>query len=669
MKTLYYRFALFLLAMTLISGLNGQIIFKEPLSNRIANYDMSVKLNPTKKVVSGVIKLHWTNTSADTLTNLQFHTYLNAFKNNRSTFFMESGGQLRGDYFDKSNKDEWGWINIQSISYIKGVNLTKRMKYIQPDDGNADDQTVVEIKLPDSIMPGKSIDLEISFESKLPKIHARTGFSDEYFFVAQWFPKIGVYEPAGMRGAKKGRWNCHQFHSNTEFYADYGVYDVKIELPKDFIVGSTGVLQKKSKSGDNNQVLHFRAEDVIDFAWTASKHFMVVNTRHEEVDIILLMQPEHLDQANRHIDAAKSAISYLNASLGKYPYPNLTIVDPPFRGSGSGGMEYPCLITAGTISMLPEGIKVPEMVTVHEYGHQYFMGLLASNEFEEAWLDEGLNTYFETRIMNKAYGEKTSMFNIFGFKVGDIDFQRSSYLYADPKIGETYRNAWEFTHGGYGTLNYSKPATWLTTLERMLGRETMDEIMKTYYAKWKFKHPSTTDFIQIASEVTAKHHGTKFGIDLNWFFNEMLFTSNICDYKVYYVRNRLKSADLGYYDDAETMSFKTSDPKDSSKIYLSKILLKREGEVVMPVDVLVHFDNGTEIKELWDGKSRTCLLKYEKPAKVLWVKIDPENKLVIDINRNNNSYSTVPDKTGMWEWISKLMFYVQNIMASFAILA
>ena len=162
-----------------------QVIFQKPLSNRIANYDMNVKLNPEKKLVTGEETLYWKNTSKDKISELEFHLYLNAFKNTNSTFIKESGGQLRGDRFNTSSKLNWGWIDVLSMKVKNGEDLTSKIKYIHPDDNNADDETVISVPLNRPVLPGKEITLNIKFESKLPKVFARSGFSDNFFMVAQ----------------------------------------------------------------------------------------------------------------------------------------------------------------------------------------------------------------------------------------------------------------------------------------------------------------------------------------------------------------------------------------------------------------------------------------------------------------------------------------------------
>ena len=639
----------------------------QALSSRIANYDMKVKLDPVEKIVDGTITFEWKNPSRDTIRELRFHMYLNAFKNNRSTFWKESSGRLRGKGVDTKDPKLWGWVDILSIKTREGIDLTSSIRFVQPDDDNADDQTVAAVKLENPVLPGESLTLNIEFRSKLPKIFARTGFSDNYFLVAQWFPKIGVYEPAGMRYAEKGQWNCHQYHSHSEFYANFGVYRVEITLPEEFVVGATGKRISEKTVEDGLKQVTYLAEDVVDFAWTTSPRFIVVEDKWKEVDIKIYLQPEHEQLASRHTESVKAALEYFDAHVGSYPYSTISVVDPPFRGMGSAGMEYPTFITAGSIWGLPDELRVTEMVTIHEFGHNYFMGILATNESEEAWMDEGMNTYFESRIMDHVYGENTSFVGFKKFHFGDKENHRLSYTrLAYPKIAESTRPSWKFEHGGYGSMSYNKPATMFTTLERLVGEETNEEIWKTYFKKWKFKHPSGRDFINVVNEVVTKNHGTGFGENMNWFFDQTLYGSEVCDYKLLRIRNNELTPPKGIDDTGgNKLIYKKTEYENI--IYKSSVVIHRLGEVVMPQEVLIHFEDGEEITETWDGKNRTKEFSYEKPEKIIWAIIDPENKIMLDINLQNNSRAVKPKKTVSTKYMIKFLFFMQNLFQNFAI--
>ena len=626
-------------------------IFPVPLSPRLANYQIDVTLDPATKKLTGRETLTWRNSSNDVIRELPFHLYLNAFRNDKSTFMRESGGQLRGDEIDRSAKESsYGFIDIVSMKTRNGEALP--YQFIQPDDANRDDRTVVRVLLSKPVGPGETIVLDIQFRAKLPKIFARTGFSRDYFLVGQWFPKIGVYEPAGTRYSTQGQWNCHQFHADSEFYADYGVYDVNITTPKEYWVGATGLMTGEKAGPKNTKTTRWHAEDVVDFAWTASPHFQVVDGQWKRpsggaVKIELLMQPEHLHQAGRHLDAAKRALAYFDKHLGRYPFPNLTVVDPPLHASGSAGMEYPTFITAGTAWFLPDGARFPEIVTVHEFGHQYFMQLLASNEFEEAWLDEGFNQYYEGRIMDDWYGSRSSQIDLFGFRMGDLESSRDSYVHQDnPAIGSSFGNTWQLPEGQYGVLTYSKTATWLRTLEGLVSRRVMDEIMQAYLIRWRFKHPNAQSFIDIVNEIVPKRLGQRYGPDMNWFFDQALYGDKVVDYQLRSIKNK----------------------KQGSR-QQSTITVQRNGDGQMPVDVRVHFDNGKELRLFWDGKARQRTFTLTEKADVVWATVDPEQKIYMDTNLNNNSLTLKPSSAPAAKFATKFLFWVENWMQWLAWLA
>ncbi|MGB2867064.1 MAG: M1 family metallopeptidase [Bacteroidota bacterium] len=643
-----------------------QTIFPKPLSPRIANYSIAVSLDAVKKTLKAKETLVWRNTSNDRISELRFHLYLNAFKNAKSTFMKESGGNARGA---EMGKEGWGWINVTSLEVRGGESLTSKMEFIRPDDGNEHDQTVFRVPLSKPVFPNQTVTLDIDFDAQLPTVFARTGYNQDFFMVGQWFPKIGVYELAGMRYAKQGQWNCHQFHANTEFYADYGVYDVAVTVPKNFVVGATGVLQGESENGNGTKTLRYHEEDIHDFSWTASPLYKIVEDKWEHVSIRLLIQPDRIGQAPRYISSAKATLQYFQSWVGTYPYPNLTIVDPQWGGMGSGGMEYPTLITGGTVWGVPEHLRLPELVTVHEFAHNYWYGLVGSNEFEEAWLDEGFTQYSETRIMNETYGAKTSVMDLFGIRIGDFEFTRMGYArMQNPKVAPTYLNAWEYNAGGYGDMTYNKTASFMTTLERMLGRPVMDEIMKTYFERWKFKHPCSRDFIAVVNEIVPKRLGVKFGKDMNWFFDQELYGTDVCDYELSWIENKVAGRDTSVIEKGEKKDSTGKSAGNGRKLmYDGRIVVSRLGEVKMPVDVLVHFDSGKEVRERWDGEARWKDFKYRGTERILWAKVDPDEVLAIDINTINNSKTQVPPTAPVWRYTAKFMFWVQNLLQTAAI--
>jgi hypothetical protein len=620
-----------------------QAVWAAPLSPRIANYRIDVRLDAATQRLSGQQTLTWRNTSTDRISELWFHLYLNAFRDRNSTFMRESGGQLRGNEMDGKGAESFGYTKLTALRNRRtGENLLGTLQFMQPDDENRNDQTVARVRLKRPIEPGETITLDMAFQAKLPEIFARTGHSRDFFLVGQWFPKIGVYEAAGVRGRTTGGWNCHQFHAHSEFYADYGTYDVAITTPRNLQIGATGQLVSETGNRNGTKTQRWHADDVIDFAWTASPHFEVIDDRWtgktgNQVRIRLLTQPEHRAQAQRHLDAAKTSLTYFDRHVGTYPYATLTIVDPPLHASGAAGMEYPTFITAGTTWGLPAGLRFPEIVTVHEFGHQYFMQLLASNEFEEAWLDEGFNQYYEGRIMDEWLGPRQSQIDWLGFRMGDMEASRDGYVHLDnPAIGPAFGNTWQLPAGYYGALTYQKTATWLRTLEGLVGRPTMDDIMQTYFARWRFKHPNAQSFIDIVNEIVLRRLGQKYGPDMNWFFEQVLFGDRVCDYKLARIRNGTGGT--------------------------AQVRIDRLGDMQLPVDVQVQMENGETLMLFWDGKARSRTFNVPTKSRILTAHLDPRHKLYMDVDVLNNSLTTSSSKAPAAKFAAKFLFWLQMLM-------
>src|SRR5215475_14694985 len=451
-----------------VSAESHSLLLEEIPSQPIASYKIDVQLKLDDKQhpthLEGLERLTWFNHSQDTINDLQFHLYLNAFKNEKSTFFKESGGQLRGDEYQPG---EWGWIDVNKMKLGGGEDLTSKIEFIHPDDDNSDDQTVIRVPLSKPVKPGEKIELDIKFAAQLPRVFARTGYWASFALIGHWFPKIGVWESAGERRRALAGWNCHEFHANSEFYADFGNYDVTMTVPAAYKnkIGATGMMKSERDNQDGTVTYNFVQDNVHDFAWTVDMNYLIVKRAFKsaeqvtdseisdwssrlnlpadrialtDVDVTLMIQAEHRDQIDRHFKAAFNAIKYFGLWYGNYPYNTLTIVDFLYNGGGAGGMEYPTFITAGT-SWRPGRDQNPEEVIVHEFGHQFWYGLVASNEFEESWLDEGFNTYSEKRVLKTAYGP-----DLFPFR-----FDGAPLLYMPFDAPHPYENRIITLHGKF----------------------------------------------------------------------------------------------------------------------------------------------------------------------------------------------------------------------------
>jgi len=622
------------------------------LSNPIVDYHIKAKLIPEEKSVLGEEELTWLNDSDKHISELQFHLYLNAFKNSRSTLMKERRGIPRQL---KSNVRNWGYIEIDKIQVKDGPDLTSSIEYIQPDDNNKDDQTVVRVTLPEPVPPRGKITLHLDFYSKLPRVVARTGYFKDFYFVAQWFPKIGVLW--------KGEWNCHQYHANSEFFANFGVYTVDITVPDGFVVGATGKRIDAVRNGDDTITYSHYQEDVHDFAWTACPDFIEYKESYSlenppvNTEIILLIHRSHRNQKERYLSSLKNAIEFYSQNYGAYPYPTITLVDPPLGGFGAGGMEYPTLFTSIALSWMPKGVYMTEMVTIHEFGHGYWYGIIGSNEFEEAWLDEGINSYSEIKAMQKYYGEDSSMFNFHDVKISDLVFHRLRVI-ASSRLDPILKNSWEYFNGAtYGINVYSKAAFMLLTLENYLGEDVMSEIMKTFYEKWKFKHPTSQDFIAVAEEIS--------GQDLSWFFDQFLHSPDKLDYAI----GRLRSWEIEKPEgilEGEQGIFEESQKEEvpeQEKMYQNEVVVVRKGELIFPQEILITFEEGEEIREEWDGKERWKRFVYTRPYQLKSAQVDPDNKVLLDDNFLNNSRVLKPKKISPLKCALDLMFNFQAFLS------
>lgn len=341
---------------------------EKPLSTRVVAYDIDATLDAAKHTIRASETLTYKNLTGQPQQTFPFHLYLNAFQP-KSTYMTEVRlNGTRGTNSDSAwDPKHYGSIAVTKFEVAGSGDLTDKMQFIQPDDHNTADHTVFQVTLPKPVAPGESVEFHLDFEDQLPRVSARTGYVREFNMVGQWFPKVGVWW--------HGAWNCHQFHATSEFFADFGTFDVKLTVPQNEILGATGDLVSTTNNADRTKTVEYRAEDIHDFSWTASPHFRDVEDSWKGsgglVKIHLLMSPGNMRSARRYLKALKGTLTLYDQWFGTYPYDRITVVDPPHGGLDAGGMEYPTLITAGTQALMPKGALLPEIVVEHEFGHQY----------------------------------------------------------------------------------------------------------------------------------------------------------------------------------------------------------------------------------------------------------------------------------------------------------
>ncbi len=631
------------------------------LSPRNANYRIDVRLEPTTRRLTGRQVLTWQNPSALTASELRFHLYYNAWRNGRSTWMRELELAI-GPRAHSRRPDEWGGIDVTAVRLLTdgdAVELGTRTRFAAPDDGNEHDRTVMVVPLPRTVAPGEVVRIEMEWRSRIPRTFARTGAVGDFFFIAQWFPKIGVLEWTG--------WNCHQFHSSTEFFADFGVYDVRIRVPIGWVVGATGIEQERTDHPDGTTTHRYHQEDVHDFAWTTSPDYVERTARFEKpglpaVDMRLLLQPEHTDQAERHFAATRAALAHYGEWFGPYPYGDITIVDPAWQ-SGAGGMEYPTLLTAGTRWLAPATVSRPERVTIHETGHQFWYGIVANDEVEDAWLDEGLNTFSSARVLAASghpdYHETRFFGGFIPWTFRGLPRSRAT----DGNRLDLYRTAAEldipsrpsflYWPASADGISYAKTALWLHTLERYLGWEVLRTGLSTFFQRWQFHHPRPQDFFDALAEAS--------GQDLAWFFDQVYRGDETFDYGVQELSSR-RRAEAGRLDDEAYPA-----PEDEATRYRTSLVVRRYGEAVFPVEILTRFRNGQEVREHWDGRARWKRFAYASETAALSAQVDPERVLLLDLNRTNNSVTLEPRATeAAARWSLTWMVWLQDLLMTYA---
>ena len=232
------------------------------------------------------------------------------------------------------------------------------------------------------------------------------------------------------------------------------------------------------------------------------------------------------------------------------------------KGAGAGGMEYTTMFTTSSFFAVPGFFYLPEQVTVHEFGHAYFMGILATNEFEEPWLDEGINSFFEQRIMDHYYGPGFGFVNHPVLKISAKEFSRKTYINSNARqIASNGEYSWNYPLDSYWMLNYSKASVILHTLMGLTGEDTMDDIFREYYRKWGFRHPSGKNFMDVVNEVVRKNHGETFSQEINRFFDQTVYGTGICDYSVTCIANK-KVSGLQGKTDSTNITAAFGDEKD-----------------------------------------------------------------------------------------------------------
>ncbi|MEE9166207.1 MAG: M1 family metallopeptidase [Candidatus Neomarinimicrobiota bacterium] len=599
-------------------------------------YEIHVTLDDSAHTLTCRETLIYTNHSPDSLEYIWFHLWPNAYKNRETAFAKQKLDHYSTRFF-YTDEDDRGYIDSLNFT-VDGHPLSWEYHPRWID--------VAQVFLKDPLPPGASVTVETPFFLKIPLVFSRLGHSGKHYEITQWYPKPAVYDRDG--------WHPMPYLDQGEFYSEFGSFDVYITLPKEYRIMATGDLvdgdeeyawldslaaegeslhsldkkafkkkvkklrkgRKKSKkleekgerrsADEDSKILHFHQENVHDFAWFADADWIVRKGElwfadsSRKVTLWSMYLPKNAKLWENSIEYVHDAGYWYSKFYGDYPYNHITAVDGDL--SAGGGMEYPnitVISSGGSKDLL-------EFVIMHEVGHNWFYGILGSNERDHAWMDEGLNEYSNIRYWEKKYPHRNGALTIVDFlqnKLGiarNLDFSWIHYFgyQARAASGDDQpieMTSADFDRGNYGSIVYFKTAVCMRFLHHYLGEERIDQIMQDYYETWKFKHPTPAEF----RSFFEKH----LDEDLSWFFADMINHTKVIDYSV-------------------------------SKVEDDGVEVENLGSMSPPVELAFYNESGTEIKREWMGGFEGARTVFP-PRGTVKVAIDPDNHMP-DLNRQNN---------------------------------
>jgi hypothetical protein len=559
------------------------------------DYEIRAELDPSTHTLTGSETIRYRNNSPDTLDQFYLHLYPNAYRDKSSQLIRD---YMQGTlFFLVGLPESWrGWMDVTRLA-VGGQETPFTV-----------DGTILTAGLPQPLPPGGETVIEVTFTEKIRPVLGRAGYSGRHYTMAQWYPKVAVYDWLG--------WHDDQFRMG-EFYGEFGTFDVHITLPEGYVIAATGTpvsgdpgwgrngpgamggrgaeggghpgadggpRKPPGEAGDGKKTVYFHAESVHDFAWAADPSFVVQDTVWNGVQVKSIYRPWNRSWADSVLAYTVRSLEWLEGLVGPYPYPQITVVDCPLHG----GMEYPMLAMNGSSD---------ESLVLHEVGHSYFYGALANDERAEAWLDEGLTQFQTFWYTEERYGPqgrpgRTSGKRTFweGLAKPIIDLHRIGYAERIATPVHEFRN-------GYNRMVYVKAPLFLNALRYTVGEETFRKCLSTFFDRWKFKHVDEYAFLTVCEEVS--------GMDLAEIFKQWLHTTKACDYRM--------------------KSFKV---EPEGEQYRARVTIERKGEMMMPLTLAFRLKNGDTEPRRVDGTLRTIEESFLFPAKPVSVAINPNNEIL-----------------------------------------
>lgn len=606
------------LGISIISPSSAQNYFQQELK-----YKIDVKLDDNAHKLIANEEIVYINKSPNHLTEIWMHIWPNAYKNDKSAFAQQ---QLRNKKkkFANSTNEERGYIEALDFK-VNNISVDVQINENFPD--------VVKLLLPQALAPNDSIIITTPFEVKIPSSFSRLGHVDQSYQITQWYPKPAVYDATG--------WHPIPYLDQGEFYSEYASYEVNITLPKNYVVGATGILQNEEEkeflkklsdrtskidtfninddsfpaSSDTLKTLQYKQTNIHDFAWFADKRYHVLQSEVElpkskkKVTTYVMFNNKYAKYWKDASQYINDAVYYYSLWLGDYPFDYCTAVDGAL--SAGGGMEYPMVTVIGSVS----SAKSLDLVIAHEVGHNWFYGILGSNEREYPWLDEGINSFYESRYMRLKYSDgfmiakksQNGLTNLLGlneFPFGYDDYLLHQYTASKGESQAINTHSEDFTSINYGTVAYKKTALAFKYLEQYIGVSKFDSIMQKYYDEWKFKHPQPQDIEDVFESETSEN--------LDWFFKDYLSSKHDPEFRIRKIK------------------------KENNQI---RVKVQNLSDIPAPIFIRSYSKKDSTIETLKTPAFKDNVFVYFDEKDVSKIIIDPLY-IIPEQNRNNNNIRT-----------------------------
>lgn len=595
-------------------------------SARNANYTISVTFDPDARRLEGSERVRWRNTSRAATGELRFYLGYNA-RRSRSTTWMQEAATGGADL------DALGSSRVDLVSLrTAGSNddLLAGATFVAPDDGNAEDRSVLRVNLAEPLAAGGEIALDVHWTATPP--HDAGG--DGLFLFTHWFPQVGVLSEAG--------WIAHQFHLDADVYTDYGVYDVSIDLPAGWQAAATGREQPPPPPAEGRQTRRFVQADVRDFAWVMSRDWIEHRLRLDRlgaspIDIRLLMRPEHARQAARLAAATARALIAAESSFASYPYDDLTIVDVPWRNPYAP-LVFPTLATVTTRWLEPALASDGELAVADVVARHFWQQVIGSDPVAYPWMGQGFSAYAADRLSEYVVASQLDSTIGLAFRVERLFGQFIPYVNRSVRVPRV----------ATGDDSSRRIALWLRTLERHLGWPTLEASLIEYTQRFQFGHPTPADFSRVVE--------TASGRDLGWFLSQAFEVT--FDYGVGQV---------------------TAESKQTAGApFRTTVVIRRYGNAIFPgtsqprvgpyqsgrgIEVAMRFADGTVRDEYWDGRDQSTAFVYDSVTPLASVQVDPRRTLLLDVKRTNNTWTRTPRaQSAANQWSARWMIWLEDLL-------